>query len=223
MEAKLEAQQIVSNARAASEHVLNEARKLRQDAEQGKDPNLAAARAAFRGELSEVERQAMLQKAKKKALPPPRPLRAGDQVELLSTKTRATLLEAPGKDGKVRVQAGIMKISVSVEDVQFIDEQPKKQESAPIRGGTRAPRPEGQGQSLDLRGKSADEALLELGNFIDGAVRMRLPSVTIIHGKGTGVLRRAVQTELKRMPQVTSFRLGVYGEGEDGVTIVQLD
>ena len=69
---------------------------------------------------------------------------------------------------------------------------------------------------------TADEAIMELDRFIDGAVRMHLTAVTIIHGKGTGVLRRAVQAELKSMPQVKSYRLGVYGEGEDGVTIATL-
>ena len=74
-----------------------------------------------------------------------------------------------------------------------------------------------------MRGMTAEEAIMELGRFIDGAVRMHLPAVTIIHGKGTGVLRRAVQAELKGMPQVKSYRLGVYGEGEDGVTIATLE
>ena len=223
MDAKLKAQEILNNARAASEHVLTEARRLRQQAEEGKDPNLAAARAAFRGEISEAERQTALQKAKKKALPPPRPLRAGDTVELLSTKTRATVLETPEKGGKVRIQAGIMKITVAPDEIQFIEES-KPQKPQPVRSaGGRVPRPEGQGASLDLRGKTADEAIMELERFIDGAVRMHMSAVTIIHGKGTGVLRRAVQAELKAMPQVKRFRLGVYGEGEDGVTIAELD
>ena len=223
MDAKLKAQEILNNARAASEHVLTEARRLRQQAEEGKDPNLAAARAAFRGEISEAERQTALQKARKKAIPPPRPLRAGDTVELLATKTRATVLETPEKGGKVRIQAGIMKITVAPDEIQFIEES-KPQKPQPVRSaGGRVPRPEGQGASLDLRGKTADEAVMELERFIDGAVRMHISAVTIIHGKGTGVLRRTVQAELRSMPQVKSCRLGVYGEGEDGVTIAELD
>ena len=224
MDAKLKAQEILNNARATSEYVLTEARKLRQQAEEGKDPNLAAARAAFRGQISDAERRTTLEKAKKKAIPPPRPLRAGDTVELLATKTRATVLETPAPGGNVRVQAGIMKITVRPDEIQFIEEsRPKPVQAPKSTAGGRVPRPEGQGASLDLRGMTAEEAIMELGRFIDGAVRMHLPAVTIIHGKGTGVLRRAVQAELKGMPQVKSYRLGVYGEGEDGVTIAELE
>ena len=224
MDAKLKAQEILNNARATSEYVLTEARKLRQQAEEGKDPNLAAARAAFRGQISDAERRTTLEKAKKKAIPPPRPLRAGDTVELLATKTRATVLETPAPGGNVRVQAGIMKITVRPDEIQFIEEsRPKPVQAPKSTAGGRVPRPEGQGASLDLRGMTAEEAIMELGRFIDGAVRMHLPAVTIIHGKGTGVLRRAVQAELKGMPQVKSYRLGVYGEGEDGVTIATLE
>lgn len=224
MDAKLKAQEILNNARATSEYVLTEARRLRQQAEEGKDPNLAAARAAFRGQISDAERLTTLEKAKKKAIPPPRPLRAGDTVELLATKTRATVLETPAPGGNVRVQAGIMKITVRPDEIQFIEEsRPKPVQAPKSTAGGRVPRPEGQGASLDLRGMTAEEAIMELGRFIDGAVRMHLPAVTIIHGKGTGVLRRAVQAELKGMPQVKSYRLGVYGEGEDGVTIATLE
>ena len=75
---------------------------------------------------------------------------------------------------------------------------------------------------VDLRGKNAEEALLDLDMFIDGAVRSGLTEITIVHGKGTGVLRKAVQTHLRTHPNIRTFRLGVYGEGEDGVTIAEL-
>ena len=77
-------------------------------------------------------------------------------------------------------------------------------------------------QTLDLRGQNGDEAVMELERFIDNGVRLHLETIRIIHGKGTGVLRQRVQTCLKKHPQVKSFRLGVYGEGEDGVTIATL-
>ena len=76
--------------------------------------------------------------------------------------------------------------------------------------------------SLDLRGMNTEEALLEVDSFLDQVSRMNLSQATIIHGKGTGVLRTAVQQHLRKCPQVKSFRLGVYGEGESGVTIVEL-
>ena len=76
--------------------------------------------------------------------------------------------------------------------------------------------------SVDLRGQMAEEALMELDRFLDNAVRLRLDTVTIIHGKGTGVLRQRVQAHLKGHPQVKAFRLGIYGEGENGVTIATM-
>lgn len=85
-----------------------------------------------------------------------------------------------------------------------------------VRGG-REMKPE-----LDLRGKSADEAIMELEQFMDSAAMCNLPMVTIIHGKGTGVLRKAIQQHLRSMKCVKKFRLGNYGEGESGVTIVEL-
>ena len=75
---------------------------------------------------------------------------------------------------------------------------------------------------LDIRGCSSDEGIHQLESFIDNAVMSNIGTVTIIHGKGTGVLRSAIQKRLKEMPSVKSFRYGVYGEGEDGVTIVEL-
>jgi DNA mismatch repair protein MutS2 len=76
--------------------------------------------------------------------------------------------------------------------------------------------------SIDVRGQTADDAILEIERYLDNAQRRRLETVTIIHGKGTGVLRQKIQSYLRKMPQVKSFRNGVYGEGEMGVTVVTL-
>lgn len=220
-DAKTKAKSILDNARAASEMALEEARKVKQEASDGKDVNLAAARAILRGTLSEAEKEAASQRAERKAMPLPRPLRAGDSVEIVSTRTKATVLETPKPGEKVKVQAGILKIQVEQSDLQLLEFEQVKQE-APRSGGVRLKAPAQFTTELDLRGESGDEAIMELDRFLDSAVRLHMETVRIIHGKGTGVLRQRVQTHLKRHPQVKSFRLGVYGEGEDGVTIASL-
>ena len=220
-DAKTKAKSILDNARAASEMALEEARKVKQEASDGKDVNLAAARAILRGTLSEAEKEAASQRAERKAMPLPRPLRAGDSVEIVSTRTKATVLETPKPGEKVKVQAGILKIQVEHSDLQLLEFEQVKQE-APRSGGVRLKAPAQFTTELDLRGESGDEAIMELDRFLDSAVRLHMETVRIIHGKGTGVLRQRVQTHLKRHPQVKSFRLGVYGEGEDGVTIASL-
>lgn len=224
LEAKLKAQEIINNARAAADYAFNEAKRMKKEAEEGKDPNLAAARAALRGKLSDAERENTMQRAERRAMPLPRALTAGDTVEIAATKTRATVIETPKKDEPVRVQAGILKMVVPQNELTLLEDPPPEKEKAAPKQVKSVPkgRPEG-AASLDLRGMNADEAILEVDRFIDNAIRLRLPSVTIIHGKGTGVLRSAVQAHLRTLRQVRAFRLGVYGEGEAGVTIATLE
>ncbi len=223
LDAKLKAKEIIDNARAASEMVLEEAKRLKQEAADGKDANLAAARAIFRGTLSEAEKKNAAQRAERKAMPLPRALKAGDSVEIVATRTMGTVLETPKPGEKVKVQAGILKIQVQPSELQLVEDfGQKKQEKPKATGSVRLAAPSNPTTELDLRGQNGDEAVMELERFIDGALRLRLETVRIIHGKGTGVLRQRVQASLKKNPQVKSFRLGVYGEGEDGVTIATL-
>jgi len=220
-DARLQAQGLIEEARRSAEQVLEEAKRLKQEAADGKDANLAAARAAFRGELNEAQKKVQTQKVTKQAMPLPRSLRAGDVVEIVSTGTRGTVLTTPAGKEPVLVQAGILKITVKQSDLQLLDQSDKPKEQ-PRKRGPVLQAPTSGGMEVDLRGQSADEAIMELERFIDTAIRRRLETVRIIHGKGTGVLRKAVQQRLKAMPQVKSFRLGLYGEGEDGVTIATL-
>ena len=116
-----------------------------------------------------------------------------------------------------------MKIQVQPSELQLVEDfGQKKQEKPKATNSVRLAAPSNPTTELDLRGQNGDEAVMELERFIDGAMRLHLETVRIIHGKGTGVLRQRVQASLKKNPQVKSFRLGVYGEGEDGVTIATL-
>lgn len=217
-DARKEAEDILRKAKRASDDVFDEIKRVRKAATSGE--NLSEARANMRGRLNqageEISPDVIVVKAKKSD----QPMKKGDSVKLLATGIKGVVLEPP-KDGKVLVQAGIMRVTVREDEVEVTAETPPQHK---YTGSVQMPKSGiATGKTeLDLRGKMADEAILELEAFLDMAIRAHLPFVTIIHGKGTGALRAAVHSELKRMKHIQSFRLGTYGEGEAGVTVVTL-
>ncbi len=223
-QARDQAQEIIQQARRAAEESMEELRRLRR--EQQKNPaesNLSEARAVMMGRLSEAERKAIQKKIKRQAAPLPRALQEGDVVELVSNGMRCTVARTPQPGGAVQLTAGIMKLTAKPEELQLISAAPPKKQQPKGAVKTQAPsRPERGGSEVDLRGMTVEEAILEMERFLDLAWRLKMPSVTVIHGKGTGALRQAVHARLKGAPHVQSFRLGAYGEGETGVTIVAL-
>lgn len=143
----------------------------------------------------------------------------GDSVSLADLGASATVLTLPDTKGELQIQAGIIKMKVHVSQLSKDETPDKKRPATSVHaqtGGKRA------SLECDVRGLSLDEALMEVDNYLDTAVMNGLESVSIIHGKGTGVLRAGIQKHLKSIPQVKSFRLGNYGEGESGVTMVTL-
>jgi len=225
--ANAEAQRIISKARDEVASIFGELESLRtklqsSGADDESVDELNRARSDLRGRLNAAEDSFDKRPKPQAAKKPNRPIAAGDSVRLLSTGTVATVLTPPEKaGGSLTVQAGAMKITLKSNQVELVENQKKeegyvslpKQESLATRSVE---------TSLDLRGKNAEEALLELDNFIDTAVLAGLASVMVIHGKGTGVLRAAVQQKLKIDRRVSAFRPGKYGEGEMGVTVVEL-
>lgn len=153
----------------------------------------------------------------------PRKLKKGDTVLVRDIDKKGTVCGEPDENGNVYVQMGIMKTKVSVLQIKLLDEQKVTYKSKPVSTRSIKSKLERKGtMELDIRGKSADEGVYEMEAFIDNAVLSGISVVTIIHGKGTGILRAAIHQRLKSMKQVKSFRLGLYGEGENGVTIVEL-
>ncbi len=153
----------------------------------------------------------------------PRPLKAGDTVIIRDIGKTAKVLSLADKNGNVEVQAGSIKTRVKLSNLRLCENAPKKKElrSTPkVHGESRLNM--SANTRLDLRGMTVDECLIELDRFIDMGLRTGLNEFTVVHGKGTGALRSAVTRYLKASPFVKSSRLGVYGEGEDGVTIVTL-
>nr|WP_319487483.1 endonuclease MutS2 [uncultured Caproiciproducens sp.] len=153
----------------------------------------------------------------------PRPLKVGDTVLLYDIDKQGTVLQLPEGNGQnILVQAGIIQTRVPLSNLRLVKE---KQVKAPRRTVTRNVTGRAQAKvtsELDLRGQMSEEAIMNVDRFIDSALLSGIEQLTIIHGKGTGALRAAVQQHLKRHPSVRSYRLGTFGEGEAGVTIVEL-
>ena len=220
--ANAEARAIIEEARAASDLALAELKELKKrqdlDWQQVND-----GRAEARRLLNEAERNIGGGAPELEPPPPTRPAEKGDTVELLSMGTKATVLSV-NKDGTLQLQAGILKISAKQEEVRVVEGETQAQKEARriISQAQHTLRTAAVPSQVDLRGMMTDEAIASLERFLDTAMMGKLETVTVIHGKGTGAVRSAVRTYLKRSRYVKSFRPGRYGEGEDGVTVVEL-
>ena len=145
----------------------------------------------------------------------------GDTVELLKLGTKASVI-AINKDGTYQLQAGILKLNAKADEIYLLEnENPYKQKGGRPAHSGREMKMSAMSTEIDLRGMDSVEAICVLDRYLDEAMRSNLQSVRIIHGKGTGTLRAAVQQSLRKNKFVKKFRLGVYGEGEDGVTIAE--
>lgn len=153
----------------------------------------------------------------------PRPLKKGDSVLVFDIDKKAVLLETPAPDGKtVMVQMGILKSKVEISRLRLLKEE-KVTVNGKKRGRTVTGKVDVSAKTeIDVRGMTAIEAVEAVDSAIDRALLSNISQMTIIHGKGTGVLRREIQIFLKKHKAVKSYRLGVFGEGESGVTIVEL-
>ena len=219
-QARKEAQYIIDDARRAADAVYEELKQLRKQAKNGAFvPGSNEKQAQLRRSLNEAESRMQPQREEKQRPEPTRAIRVGDTVELLKLGTKASVL-AINKDGSYQLRAGIMQITAKPEEVYLLENETQNAAKKVIAGKVRELKAAAQPE-LDIRGMAVDEALPVLDNFLDAAYMGNLPNARIIHGKGTGVLRAAVQEELRRCKYVKSFRLGVYGEGESGVTIVE--
>ena len=224
-----EARRIVQQAQRQADEVFAELEQLRRQ-QRADYQSVNDRKADIRRRLNEAESELHRRDGSAEPIPAPtRPIAVGDTVELSGVRTGATVLAVNG-DGTLLLQAGKMKMTVKAAQVRLLEtaeevEKKKKQSDAArqrssgtvtLNTGARA------SAELDIRGLETLEAESVVENYLDAASRAKLGSVTIIHGKGTGALRAAVHQMLKKNRQVNSFRLGRYGEGEAGVTVVEL-
>ncbi len=224
--AQAEARAIIQEARDTADRVFKELNDMRRKQEkEGREADWQAAndrRANLRHALNEAE-NALGTREEEELPPPTRPAIVGDTVELVKMGTRATVL-AVNKDGSLQLQAGILKITAKQDEVRVVEgeeQKTKKQARQYVANAQRQLRGAASSE-IDLRGMMTDEAVAATEMFLDTAMLGKLNSVTIIHGKGTGAVRKAIRDYLKRSKYVKSFRPGKYGEGEDGVTVVEL-
>lgn len=222
LKAKREAQQILDDARRQAEAVFEELDRIRKMEGKNKDHReVNEARAALRRSMNEAD-DALADKfaANEPEAVSARAVQPGDLVQIKSMGIKATVLSVSA-DRTLQLQAGVMKVSAREDEVLLL-EQEKVQVKTAAPKPTTTLRTGGVSSEVDLRGMMSDEAVLVMERYLDSAVMAKLKQVTIIHGKGTGALRQAVQSALKHNKLVKSFRHGNFGEGEMGVTIVEL-
>jgi len=221
--AKREAAYILEDARKTAEAVMNELQRIRQNTANNADlQKLNEAKSEMFRKINEAEDSLGAVPEESDYIPPSRKIVPGDKVKLRSLGTLADVISV-SSDEVLTLQAGIMKVTARLGEVELVENelQPEikkhiKKSEAKLREVVTKP-------EVDLRGMNTDEAIPILEGFLDNALLAKLNTVTIIHGKGTGALRKAVHGCLRhKQPGVKSFRLGVYGEGEDGVTVVEL-
>ncbi|MCQ2451611.1 MAG: endonuclease MutS2 [Oscillospiraceae bacterium] len=220
--ARREADRILREARHSAELVFDELSEMKKKADRAEWQKLNENKTGVYKVLNDTEKK--LNTRKEEAVPPPdtRPVEAGERVRLLALGTEADVISV-NADGTLNLQAGIMKITAKREEVRRCD-KPKAAaaKSSGSRKGTGSLRTEAVRPELDIRGLMTDEAIPIVQRFLDNARMSKLTTVTIIHGKGTGALRKAVHECLRREKGIKGFRLGVFGEGEAGVTVVEL-
>ncbi len=217
--AKDEARRILENARRESESVMRELKQMKKSAASGPDMQAAALRKRLEDGIDSLS-EGLAQKADR-VDKPPKTLKVGDEVEILNLKTRGVVLSAPDAKGEVQLQAGIVKLKAHISQLRLVKEEPAKKQKSGFHAETGA-MTRTVPMECDVRGMALDEAIPVVDQYLDEAVLASLTEVSIIHGKGTGVLRSGIQQHLRRHPHVKSFRLGVYGEGESGATVVTL-
>jgi len=220
--ARREAQKIIEDARFAANAASEELKALRKQLQDSADAsNINQRQADVRRSLNEMESKIRSAQPKQERPQPKREILIGDTVELLKLGTKASVI-AINKDGTYQLQAGILKLNAKKDEIYLLENvNPYKAKGGRPAHSGREMKMTAMSSEIDLRGMDQVEAICVLDNYLDSAMRANLPSVRIIHGKGTGALRNAVQQSLKRNKYVKKFRLGVYGEGEDGVTIAE--
>ena len=211
-----DARRLMENTRRESEAILSDLRRLRKSA--GTEADVNSVRKRLDKDMDELAEG--LKTTQEDASQAPKTVNPGDRVKILTINQEGTVLSKPDEKGDVQLQAGIMKFKANLSQLRLLKKTEEKQKTsvmAKTGAMERTVRME-----CDVRGMTLDEAILAVDQYLDAAVMAGMGEVSIIHGKGTGVLRSGIQQELRRHPHVKKQRLGIYGEGEDGVTIVTL-
>ena len=228
-----DAQRMLREAKETADSTIRQINKLSADS--GLNKELEAQRAKLRDKLKQTdEKRAIRTKGPSKTIAPKK-LKIGDGVKVLSMNLKGTVSTLPNAKGDLYVQMGILRSLVNIRDLELLDEQDVSGPSIPeknsrYRVARGSGRPSGGGiqvsksasisPEVNLIGMTVDEAMPVLEKYLDDAYLAHLETVRVVHGRGTGALKNAVHQRLKKLKYVKDFRLGVFGEGDSGVTIV---
>lgn len=221
-QANEEAHAILREAKEVADQTIKNFHKYGQGNAPAKE--MEQERSKLRGKMNDLEKNmAMKQKEQAANHKVPKKLRIGDSVKVLSMNLKGTVHTLPNEKGDLYVQMGILRSLVNIKDLVLLEEPPalgnkKKSTGA---GKLKMSKSASVSTEINLIGKTTDEAIALLDKYLDDAYLAHMPSVRIVHGKGTGALRKAVHSHLKRLKYVKSFRLGEFGEGDSGVTIAE--
>ena len=229
--AREEAQKILQDAKDTADQTIRNINKLAKSS--GVNKELEAERTKLRGKIQDVDKKLAVKKtaAPKKAVSAKK-LRLGDTVRVLSMNLKGTVSSLPNAEGDLYVQMGILRSLVNIRDLEMVEEASI---TGPGLSGTHTggSRGSGSGSSkikmsksfsvspeVNLIGMTVDEAIPVLDKYLDDAYLAHLPQVRVVHGRGTGALKAGVHRHLKKLSYVKEYRLGEFGEGDTGVTIV---
>jgi DNA mismatch repair protein MutS2 len=221
IEAKREAKKILSNAKNQSDTVLKDIRTVWDEIEQDKKKKMEKAREKLKSSLDQIDTGMTEKIISKVSAKPLKSVKIGDEVRIVSFNQNGIVLSEVDSDGNVQVQIGVMKITVPLNTIEKSGKPSQTETSSyaksMIKNKSRSVKTE-----LDIRGTNIEEASIEVDKYLDDAYVSGLKEVTIIHGKGTGALRAGIEKMLKKHKHVRTYRIGAYGEGGMGVTIVEL-
>lgn len=222
--ARRRAVSIIEQTRAQSDILLNQLEELKKEKDkEALRKGISDAKSRTNSTLNRMfdEANPVIERKVEDYIPP-RPFKQGDTVRLADTSREGVLLTVPNMNGVCFVQTGSVKVKTTAKNLRLVEKKVEKKPAGSVKKRVSSNMTRRGGMELDIRGKMGDEGVLEMERFIDSAIMSGLSQIVIIHGKGTGALRAAVQQALKRNPAVKSFRAGEYGEGEAGVTVVEL-
>lgn len=220
--ARQEAKKLVKEARDEAENIIKEIREAAQIQEEAeRNRKIEEARKKLKNKLDVVEDSLAESLVPRRNLKPLKNVKPGDRVFIVTLNQMGNVLTYPDSKGEVTVQVGIMKINVHLSNLSIRDDEQSSMNFASSVKIT-ADKSKMVGMSIDVRGQTLDEAIMNVDKYLDDAYLASLNEVTIIHGKGTGVLRQGINDMLKHHSHVKTYRPGKYGEGGTGVTVVEI-
>lgn len=221
-EAREEAKKLLRAAKEDADQIIKELRELsKEQEEKERNRKIEEARKRLKGQLDELGDTLSFNMDAAINTKPPKQLKIGDTVMILNLNQKGNVVSQPDENGDLTVQVGIMKVNVNIENLRY-DKEEKENVKKTGTGKIVKAKAQSVRSSIDLRGQTLEEAMMDTDKYLDDAYIAGLDEVTVIHGKGTGVLRDGIKQLLKKHKHVKSFREGAYGEGGTGVTIVTL-